>query len=422
MKEINVKHGFRYRIYPTEEQKKYFAKAFAANRWWWNYCIEKLENDYQTYRSKKDNGEDVSNYPFIKSKDLSRICTELKKTEECSWLNDCDASSLVNTCYGTLGDVFNAYNEFRKGKRGKPRFKKRGYDDSYSIQISLACQNVVDWSNNTVKIGKAGAVKAVLHKKFNGVIKAITVSKKSYDYYDISILFDDKFFVEEKPKDSIDCALGVDLGIKENSNAILSDGAKYHVADKDKKLDKRIRRMQKRLAKKEWKKTGRTVFSKKWNKEVEVKEPSKNYLKLQEKIAKLKTKEANRRSYNSHIISSQIANSGYGIVCIEDLNVSGMVHNHHIARSISHANMGEIKRQLQYKTQWNGQEFVQVDRFYPSSQVCHCCGYKNAKVKNLSVRKWVCPNCGAEHDRDINAAINIRNEGYRIYSEGKQKK
>jgi len=407
MKEINVKHGFRYRIYPTEEQKKYFAKAFAANRWWWNYQLEKVNKHY----------EETKEHLSCQYK-IARELPSLKKDEETSWLKDVDAISYIYTSQSLDA----AFAKFFKKQGGYPKFKRRGYSDSYTIQVQSKCQNVVDWSNNTVKIGKAGVVKAVLHKKFNGVIKAITVSKKSYDYYEISILFDDKFFVEEKPKDSIDCALGVDLGIKENSNAILSDGAKYHVADKDKKLDKRIRRMQKRLAKKEWKKTGRTVFSKKWNKEVEVKEPSKNYLKLQEKIAKLKTKEANRRSYNSHIISSQIANSGYGIVCIEDLNVSGMVRNHHIARSISHANMGEIKRQLQYKTQWNGQELVQVDRFYPSSQVCHCCGYKNAKVKNLSVRKWVCPNCGAEHDRDVNAAINIRNEGYRIYSEGKQKK
>lgn len=407
MKEINVKHGFRYRIYPTEEQKKYFAKAFAANRWWWNYQLEKVNKHY----------EETKEHLSCQYK-IARELPSLKKDEETSWLKDVDAMSYIYTSQSLDA----AFAKFFKKQGGYPKFKRRGYSDSYTIQVQAKCQNVVDWSNNTVKIGKAGVVKAVLHKKFNGVIKAITVSKKSYDYYEISILFDDKFFVEEKPKDSIDCALGVDLGIKEDSNAILSDGAKYHVADKDKKLDKRIRRMQKRLAKKEWKKTGRTVFSKKWNKEVEVKEPSKNYLKLQEKIAKLKTKETNRRSYNSHIISSQIANSGYGIVCIEDLNVSGMVHNHHIARSISHANMGEIKRQLQYKTQWNGQSLVQVDRFYPSSQVCHCCGYKNEKVKNLSVRKWVCPNCDAEHDRDVNAAINIRNEGYRIYSEGKQKK
>lgn len=407
MKEINVKHGFRYRIYPTEEQKKYFAKAFAANRWWWNYQLEKVNKHY----------EETKEHLSCQYK-IARELPSLKKDEETSWLKDVDAMSYIYTSQSLDA----AFAKFFKKQCGYPKFKRRGYSDSYTIQVQAKCQNVVDWSNNTVKIGKAGVVKAVLHKKLNGVIKAITVSKKSYDYYEISILFDDKFLVEEKPKDSIDCALGVDLGIKEDSNAILSDGAKYHVADKDKKLDKRIRRMQKRLAKKEWKKTGRTVFSKKWNKEVEVKEPSKNYLKLQEKIAKLKAKEANRRSYNSHIISSQIANSGYGIVCVEDLNVSGMVRNHHIARSISHADMSEIKRQLQYKTQWNGQTLVQVDRFYPSSQVCHCCGYKNEKVKNLSVRKWVCPNCGAEHDRDVNAAINIRNEGYRIYSEGKQKK
>lgn len=407
MTELNIKHGFHYRIYPTEEQKKYFSKAFAANRWWWNYQLEMIDKHYQ----------ETKEHLSCQYK-IARELPSLKAKEETSWLKDVDAISYIYTSQALDA----AFSKFFKKQGGYPKFKKRGYGDSYTIQVNLKKQNVVDWSNNTVKIGKAGVVKAVLHKKFNGIIKSITVIKKSYDYYEISILFDDKFFIEDKSKDSIDCALGVDLGIKEESNAILSDGTKYNVADKDKKLDRRIRRLQKRLSKKEWKKTDRTVFSKKWNKEIEVKEPSKNYMKLQEKIAKLKSKEANRRSYNTHFITSKIAHTGYGIVCIEDLNVSGMMHNHHTARCTSHANMGEIKRQLQYKSQWNGQELVQVGRFYPSSQTCSCCGYKNEKVKNLSVRKWVCPNCGTEHDRDINAAINIRNEGFRLYSEGKQKK
>lgn len=420
MKELKVKHGFHYRIYPTEEQKQYFAKAFAANRWWWNYCIEKIENDHQTYKSKKDNGEDVSNYPFIKSKDLSRICTELKKTEECSWLNDCDASSLVNTCYGTLGDVFNAYNEFRKGKRGKPRFKKRGYGDSYTIQVLLNRQNVIDWSNNTVKIGKAGVVKAVLHKKFNGVIKAITVSKKSYDYYEISILFDDKFFVEEKVKDSIENTVGVDLGARDISNAILSDGYKFPTID-GKRYDRRMKRLQRRLKRKQEKiETGEMRFSKKLGKEVPVTRPSNNYIKLKDKIAKLHNKTKQIRTYNSHQITSAIANSDYGIVCIENLNVKGMTKNKRNARTICNSDMGEIRRQLEYKSIWSGQTLVKVDRFYPSTQTCSCCGYRNREIGSRT--KWICPNCGTEHDRDINAAINIRNEGYRIYSEGKQKK
>ncbi len=407
MKELKVKHGFHYRIYPTEEQKRYFAKSFAANRWWWNYQLEKVEKHY------KETKEHLSCQYKI-----ARELPSLKKEEETSWLKEVDAISYIYTSQALDA----AFSKFFKKQGGFPKFKKRGYDDSYTIQVQAKSQDVVDWAKNTVKIGKAGIVKAVLHKKFNGVIKAITITKKSYDYYEISILFDDIFLIEEKPKDCIDCAIGIDLGIKEQSNAILSDGTKYSVADKNKKLDKRIRRLQRRLAKKEWKKTDRTVFSKKWNKEIEVKEPSKNYMKLQKKIAKLKAKEANIRSYNSHSISSSIAHSEYGIVCIEDLNVNGMMHNHHTARSTAHANMGEIKRQLKYKSQWNGQELVQVGRFYPSSQTCSCCGYKNDKVKNLSVRKWVCPNCGAEHDRDVNAAINIRNEGFRLYSEGKQKK
>ena len=406
MKELRIRRGYKYRIYPTEEQKKYFALSFAANRWWWNYCVERIEENYQIYKSKKDNGEDVSKYPFITSNELSKICAELKKTEECSWLNGCDASSLVNSCYGTLGNVFETYTQFKKGKRGKPKFKKRGYDDSYSIQIGLKTQNIVDWKNNTLKIGKAGVVKAILHKKFNGTIKAITVSKRAYDYYEASLLVDETVMVDTKNIDSVKDVIGIDLGVKEDSNAILSDGTKYPISNEDKRLEKRIRRLQKQLSKKQKKTTD--------------KGPSRNYIKLQEEIAKLKAKQARRRSYRTNQISSSITKNKSGLVCIEDLNVSGMMYNHHTARSTANACMGEIKRQLEYKTVWNGQQLIKVGRFYPSSQICSVCGYQNKEMKNLKIRKWVCPNCGTEHDRDVNAAINIRNEGYRLYTEGKQ--
>lgn len=404
MKELNVKRGFKYRIYPTEEQKRYFATCFAANRWWWNYQLEKISKHY-----------DETKEHLSCQYQLARELPILKKTECTEWIKQADAISFIYTSQA----LDEAFKKFFKKQGGYPKFKKRGYSDSYTIQVKPKGQNVIDWKNNTIRLGKAGAVRAILHKKFNCPIKAFTISKKSFDYYEVSVLFDDTLYIEEKSINSVDDVIGIDLGIS-GSNAILSDGTKFPTNQDDKRLEKRIRRLQKRLTRKQWNKTGKTVFSKKWNKDVEVKEPSKNYVKLNEKIARLKDKQAKRRSYNTNQISSSIARSESGLICIEDLNVSGMLRNHYTARSTSNASMGEIRRQLEYKTKWNGQQLVKVDRFYPSSQTCSVCGYQNKEVKNPKIRKWICPNCGAEHDRDINAAINIRNEGYRIYTEGKQ--
>ena len=404
MKELNIKRGFKYRIYPTEEQKRYFAICFAANRWWWNYQLEKISKHY-----------DETKEHLSCQYQLARELPVLKKTECTEWIKQADAISFIYTSQA----LDEAFKKFFKKQGGYPKFKKRGYSDSYTIQVQAKCQNVIDWKNNTIRLGKAGVVRAILHKKFNCPIKAFTISKKSFDYYEVSVLFDDTLYIEEKPISGVGDVIGVDLGIS-GSNAILSNGTKFPISQDDKRLEMRIRRLQKRLTRKQWNKTGKTVFSKKWNKDVEVKEPSKNYVKLNEKIARLKDKQAKRRSYNTNQISSSIARSESGLICIEDLNVRGMLRNHYTARSTSNASMGEIRRQLEYKTKWNGQQLVKVDRFYPSSQTCSVCGYQNKEVKNPKIRKWICPNCGTEHDRDINAAINIRNEGYRIYTEGKQ--
>ena len=210
------------------------------------------------------------------------------------------------------------------------------------------------------------------------------------------------------------------MGIKNDGNAILSDGTKFKTINV-KKEEKRLKRLQKKLSKKKLIKTGEKRFSKRYNKDVDVKKPSKNYIKLKDEIAKIQNKIARKRQYNTHQISSYVSKSdSINTVVIEDLNVKGMVKNHHIAKSVSNANMGELKRQLTYKCDWYGKNLVEVDRFFASSQICSNCGYKNEKVKNLNVREWVCPKCGTYHDRDINAAINIKEEGNRILTEGKQ--
>ena len=391
-----MKRAYKYRIYPTEEQKVYLAKCFRGNRWFWNYALDKKKQVYE--ETKK---------PISALYEIAKDLPGLKKAEETSWLKEVESTSLINTAKN-LDEAYT--NFFRRG--GFPKYKKAQYNDSFTIKINKTEHDIVLWDKRLLKVRKCGLMKISLHKKFYGEIKSLTISKKSYDFYEVSILVDDNFIIPEAKKPTIEGTVGIDMGIKQDGNAILHNGMKFDCADV-KKYEKRIARLQRKLSKKQWLKTGETKFSRKYNKDVEVKRPSKNYLKLKDRIAKLKDKVARIRSYNTHQISSYVAkNDEWDTVCIENLNNKGMSKNHHIAKSNTNSNKYELRRQLEYKSKWNGKNFVVIDRFFPSSQICSVCGYKNPKTKNLNVRKWVCPQCGSEHDRDVNAAINIKNEGY----------
>lgn len=397
-----MKRGYKYRIYPTDEQKQYIDLCINANVWFWNYALNKIDEHYKETKKHLSAQYDVC--PELKT---------LKKEEKTSWIKQADATSF----YYTAIDLDTAFNRFFKKIADKPKYKRRGYDGSFSANIlSRVAANSVDFKNGIINLPKAGKVKTIFHRQFTGTVKRFTVSKKSFDWYEVSILVDDTFVKPELIDPTKEGTIGLDLGIKDN--VILSDGTKYNRID-TRKIDRKIKRLQKRLAKKEWIETGEKVFSRKYQKEIDKKVPSKNYIKLKDKIAKLNAKKERQRKYNNHqITSSIVTNESYNTICIEDLNVSGMMKNHKIARAASNANMSEIVRQLEYKSEWHGKNVVRVGRFYASSQTCSCCGYKNENVKDLKVRSWVCPVCGTKHDRDINAAINIREEGYRIITEG----
>lgn len=406
-----MKRGYKFRIYPNEEQKKYFSVCFAANRWFWNYALEKIQKVFNENKDK----EEKNKIPSAQY-EIARELPLLKKEKDTSWLKQADAMSYIYTSQDLDGALKKFFNE----QGGFPKSKSRKYDNSYTIQVGKKGQNIIDWKNEIIHIGKAGDVKCVFHRKFNGEMKAITVSKKSYDYYEISILVDDTFVSQEKKQHTENGTIGIDMGSKEGNNggnAILSDGTRFQVIN-DTKEFKKLKRLKKKLSRREWIKTGEKKFSKKYNKEIDVKVPSKNYLKLKDQIAKIEAKIANKRLYNTHQISSYVAkNENFDTIAIEDLNVKGMLKNHKTARSISNGNMGELRRQLEYKCEWYGKNLVKVNRWFASTKTCSVCGYKNEVGKK---RSWTCPQCGTYHDRDINAAINIREEGNRILTEGKQ--
>ena len=230
------------------------------------------------------------------------------------------------------------------------------------------------------------AVKARLHREYSGQIKSATVSQVSSGKYYVSILVE----TEHKELAHTNHNIGIDLGIKDL--CITSDGRVYENLKIIKKYEKQLVKLQRQLSHK-----GKR---------------SKNYYKTKKKIALCHEKIRNIRKDYLHKVSYEIISENQVIVS-ENLQIKNMVKNHHLAKAISDVSWYELTRQLEYKAKWNGRKYIKIDTFYASSQICSVCGNQNPDTKDLSVRTWICPKCGAEHDRDINAAKNILTEGLR---------
>lgn len=417
-----MKRAYKYRIYPTEEQKKYFELCFNARCWFWNYALEKKLKAYDENKGKDKKDRDaIPSALYHIKKDIP----SLKKQESTSWLVKVDSRLFCGVC----DDLDKAFKRFFKDENfGLPKYKKRKYANSFKSDVHANEQNIIEWEGvkrGRIRLPKIGYVECVFHRKFEGTIKSVTVSKKSFDYYEISILVDDNFKPYEKEEHTYEGTVGIDMGVKKDSNAILSNGTKLEGVDVT-KLTKKIKRLKRKLSKKQWFGTGEKRYSRKYKREVEVEKPSRNYIKLKNKIAKLEDKIARKRVYNTHQITSYLTKSDtFDTIAIENLNVKEMVKmkkvknkkkKHACANAVSNANMGEMKRQLTYKSEWYGKNLVMVDRYFPSSQLCSKCGYRNTALKDVNVREWTCPVCGTHHDRDINAAINIREDGNKILS------
>ncbi|MDD7375054.1 MAG: IS200/IS605 family element RNA-guided endonuclease TnpB [Bacilli bacterium] len=358
-----TKRAYRYRIYPNKEQRDFFARTFGCVRLFYNTSLDEMNKLYKEKKEYKDitPASYKERFPFFKEVDsLALSNAQLNRNK-------------------ALKSFFRKQNKF-------PKFKAKRNKQSYSTNNQNGTVYLSE-DGKYISLPKIKNIKITMHRKFDGVIKTVTVSKECDETYYVSILVEENIEAKPKSKNSV----GIDLGIKSyivDSNAEIIDNPKH--------LSRSLLRLaieQRKLS--------------------NMKKGGKNRNKQRIKVARLHRRIRNQRNDFLQKLSSKYINENQVIV-LEDLNIKQMEQDSRLSRLIVDASWSTLVSMLEYKGNWYGRDIIKVPTYYPSSQLCSCCGYQNKEIKDLSIREWVCPKCGATHSRDHNASINILNKGLDI--------
>lgn len=361
--------SYKYRIYPTSKQAEYLCQNFGSVRFIWNHLVENFNSFC----------EDGPNRPMNEK--------ILKDNQEYAFLKKSISTALQQKRIDFEETKKQFFSKTRKSKIGRMKFKKRGVStDSFRIpgQAFDGGKIKIDEAISSIRLPKMSTpIKMICHRKFSGDVRSVTVSRNKVNQYFVSVLVDEVIELKQNTGRSI----GIDLGL--THLAILSNGMKIDNPRWFRENQSKLKKAQRHMSRKV--------------------KGSARYEKQRIKVARIHGDIVNQRKWTYHNLSIWLVNN-YDTICMEDLNVKGMVKNRKLSKSISDASWSTLVSMIKYKSKWYGKTFHQIDRFFASSKTCSCCG---AKVESLplNVREWTCSNCGTVHDRDSNAATNILHEG-----------
>ena len=374
---MQILKGYIFRMYPNKNQEELINKTIGCSRFIYNYFLEDKMQEYKETKKSK------SVYDQIK------LISSL--TKEKTWLKEVDSCALRNSLF----NLDNTFNNFYNGK-GYPKFKAKGVHESYktnNIKSSYKGNHYssikLDLKSKTITLPKLKEVKirGYRNKKvIPGVIKSAVIKKEANRYY-VSVLIEEELIRSSFTPETI---IGIDLGIKD----LIVTSFNEKIENNIKLNTKRMIGLQRGISR--------------------CKPGSKNRYKMKLKIQRLYQKIRNARKHMIHGITNKLIKEN-DIIVTENLDVKNMQKNHYVAKGLNENPISEIIRILKYKANWNNKKIIQIDRYYPSSQICSVCNYQNKEIKDLSIRKWECPMCHIEHDRDYNAAVNIMFEGLKKY-------